>query len=220
MINATQGSQCAQSIDRAAFKVAACDERTRSPASRAQTNASDEALIAAIGKGDRHTMALLYQRHRVGVYRFALRIVGEATLADDIVSEVFLEVWRRGDRFKARASVSTWLLAIARNMSLSLVKRRGADPINCESIELEDPAPNPEIVVCKGDRAEVIRRCLSELSPTQREVIDLVYYHEKSVAEVAEIIGAPANTVKTRMFHARRRLALSLAAAGYDGFSS
>jgi len=217
MIN-TQGSQCAQSIDRADFKVAARGERMQSPASRAKANASDEALIVAIGRGDRHAMAMLYQRHRVGIYRFALRIVGNATLADDILSDVFLEVWRRANRFKAKACVSTWLLAIARNMSLSVVRRRDVEHVDCESIELEDPTPNPEIMVCKGDRVEVVRRCLSELSPAQREVVDLVYYHEKSIAEVAEIVGAPANTVKTRMFHARRRLALSLAAAGYDGF--
>ena len=218
MINTFQGSQCAQSIDRADFKVAARGERMQSPASRAKANASDEALIVAIGRGDRHAMAMLYQRHRVGIYRFALRIVGNATLADDILSDVFLEVWRRANRFKAKACVSTWLLAIARNMSLSVVRRRDVEHVDCESIELEDPTPNPEIMVCKGDRVEVVRRCLSELSPAQREVVDLVYYHEKSIAEVAEIVGAPANTVKTRMFHARRRLALSLAAAGYDGF--
>jgi RNA polymerase sigma-70 factor, ECF subfamily len=73
----------------------------------------------------------------------------------------------------------------------------------------------------RGDPAEaeesaVLRQCLTQLSPAHREVIDLVYYHEKSIAEVAEIIGAPENTVKTRMFHARKRIAALLDARGFD----
>ncbi len=180
------------------------------------TDASDEALIEAIGRRDRHAMALLYGRHHVRVYRFALRVTGDATLAEDVVSDVFLDVWRRADGFKAKAQVSTWLLAIARNKSLSALQRHSHKQLDGETIEIEDPADDPEISVDKRNRSEVIRRCLSQLSAVQREVIDLVYYHEKSVGEVAKIVGVPASTVKTRMFYARQRMGEFLKAAGHE----
>jgi RNA polymerase sigma-70 factor (ECF subfamily) len=191
--------------------------RTEQQAHPPGADTSDHMLIRAISRGDRHAMALLYRRHHVRVYRFASRIIGDAAAAEDIVSEVFLEVWRRADRFEAKACVSTWLLAIARNKSLSVVRRRSVELVDCEAIEVGDSADDPEVAILKRDRAKVLRSCLSRLSAAQREIIDLVYYHERSVAEVAEIIGAPANTVKTRMFYARQRMAVLLEAAGYEG---
>jgi RNA polymerase sigma-70 factor (ECF subfamily) len=181
-----------------------------------ETGASDESLIEAVGAGDRHAMALLYARHHVRVYRFALRIVGDTTLAEDVVSDVFLDVWRHAERFNAAAQVSTWLLAIARNKSLSEVRRRSREHLDCESIEIPDPADGPEISAQKANRSEIIRRGLSQLSMAQREIIDLVYYHEKTVAEVAQIVGVPASTVKTRMFYARRRMREFLEPVGHD----
>ena len=181
----------------------------------AGTDAPDEALIKAIGRGDRHAMALLYGRHHVQVFRFALRITSDPASAEDVVSDVFLDVWRRAGAFKARAQVSTWLLAIARNKSFSALRRASAEHLDCETIEVSDPSDNPELLMHKKGRSEVIRKCLSKLSAVQREVIDLVYYHEKSVAEVARIVGVPANTVKTRMFHARQRIGALLHAAGH-----
>ena len=79
-----------------------------------------------------------------------------------------------------------------------------------------DPADDPETALQKKNRGELIRRSLARLSPDQSEVIDLVYYHEKSVEEVAEIVGIPENTVKTRLFYARKKLADLLKAAGVE----
>jgi RNA polymerase sigma-70 factor, ECF subfamily len=178
-------------------------------------DASDATLIKAIVRRDRHAMALLYGRHHVRIYRFALRITGDASAAEDVVSEVFLQVWRQADWFESRAQVSTWLLAIARNKSLSELHRRAANYLDCNTIEIEDAAEDAEILAYKRDRSELIQGCLSQLSAVHREVIDLVYYHEKSIADVARIVGVPLNTVKTRMFHARRRIATFLKAAEY-----
>jgi RNA polymerase sigma-70 factor, ECF subfamily len=169
-------------------------------------NARDDVLIQAIAWGDPHAMSLLYRRHHLRVYRFALRITRDGTLAEDIVSDVFLEVWRCADGFKAKAKVSTWLLGIARHKSLSAISRRSGEHSGGEPIEMMDLADDPEAVVQKKDRSKLIQRCLRQLSAVHREVIDLVYYHGKTVAEVAEIVGTPASTVKTRMFHARRRI--------------
>ena len=179
-------------------------------------HSSDDALLREIALGDRHAMELLYSRHSVRVYRFSLRITGNATLAEDIVSEVFLDVWRRADGFKANSQVSTWLLAIARNKSLSALRRRVDAPLEDDRVAtVEDPADDPEVMVHNKDRSALIQKCLSQLSTAQREVIDLVYYHEKSVEEVAQIVGAPASTVKTRMFYARQRMGELLNDAGF-----
>ena len=81
---------------------------------------------------------------------------------------------------------------------------------------IEDPADDPEVSVQKKDKGEILRKCLTALSPDHREIIDLVYYHEKSVEEVAVIVGIPEATVKTRMFYARKKMSELLKAAGVD----
>jgi len=176
---------------------------------------SDEALINAIADGDRHAMHVLYVRHNVRVYRFVLRLTNHSTLAEDLVSEVFLDVWRRANGFKGKSQVSTWLLAIARNKALSAMRARLDEQLDDEmATAIVDPADDAETTVNKRDRSAIVQRCLSQLSPSHREVIDLVYYHEKSIDEVARIVGAPENTVKTRMFYARRRMETLLKTAG------
>ncbi len=116
--------------------------------------------------------------------------------------------------FEARSSVSTWLLAIARYKALSARRRRTDAELDDEvASKLADPADDPELALQKKNRAEVLRRSLARLSPEHGEVIDLVYYHGKSVKEVAEIIGIAEATVKTRMFYARKKLAALVATA-------
>jgi RNA polymerase sigma-70 factor (ECF subfamily) len=178
---------------------------------------SDEILIGRIASGDRLAMQVLYARHHVKVYRFVLRLTRNETTAEDMISEVFLDVWRQASRFEGRSSVSTWLLAIARFKALSAVRRRKDAELDEEMAEaIEDPSDDPEVVLEKKDKAAVLRKCLEALSPEHREIIDLVYYHEKSVEEVAGIVGIPENTVKTRMFYARKKLAEELKAAGIE----
>jgi RNA polymerase sigma-70 factor (ECF subfamily) len=176
---------------------------------------SDEALIGAIAGGDRRAMQVLYARHNVQIYRFVLRFTNDSSLAEDIVSEVFIDVWRGAQGFKAKSQVSTWMLAIARNKALSALRCRSYERLDEDAaMAIADPAGDAETTVDQRDRSAVVRQCLSQLSTLHREVLDLVYYHEKSVDEVAEIVGAPVNTVKTRMFYARKRMHTLLAAAG------
>lgn len=175
----------------------------------------DEALVSAIAAGDRRAMQALYVRHNVRVYRFVLRLITDAALAEDIASEVFLEVWRRADAFKAKSRVSTWLLAIARNKALSALRvRRHAQLDDRTAITIVDPAEDVETMLEHRAHNATIRECLSQLSTIHREVLDLAYYHEKSVEEVAEIVGVPASTVRTRMFYARKRMETLLQTAG------
>ena len=114
--------------------------------------------------------------------------------------------------FEARSSVATWLMSIARFKALS-VRRRRMDDALTETIEctIADPADSPEAMLENKSRSDLLRKAISKLSLKHREVIDLVYYHEKTVDEVARILQVPQVTVKTRMFYARRRLAALVA---------
>jgi len=126
-------------------------------------------------------------------------------------------VWRQAGRFEGRSAVSTWLLAIARFKALSALRRRPDEELDEETASaIEDPADDPGTALEKKDKSAVIRKRLMGLSAEHREVVDLVYYHEKSVEEVAEIVGIPENTVKTRMFYARKRLAELLKSEGIE----
>lgn len=178
---------------------------------------SDETLIGRIAQGDRLAMQVLFARHHVRVYRFVLRLVGNQSIAEDLISEVFLDVWRQADRFEGRSAVSTWMLAIARFKALSAIRKKTDLPLDEEAAAaIEDDSDDPEVAMQKKDKGAVLRKCLESLSPEHREIIDLVYFHEKSVEEVAEIVGIPENTVKTRMFYARKKLADLLKAAGIE----
>ncbi|MGB3864680.1 MAG: sigma-70 family RNA polymerase sigma factor [Xanthobacteraceae bacterium] len=181
------------------------------------TETTDEALIARIAQGDKTAMQVLYGRHHVRVFRFGLRLVRNEQLAEDLISEVFLDVWRQAGRFEGRSAVSTWLLGITRFKALSALRRRTEAELDDEmAVAIADTADDPEVTVQKKDTGEALRGCLTALSPEHREIIDLVYYHEKSVEEVAEIVGIPENTVKTRLFYARKKLAVLLQAAGIE----
>jgi RNA polymerase sigma-70 factor, ECF subfamily len=174
---------------------------------------SDGALIDQIEKRDQGAMRVLYARYHLRVYRFVLRLVKDAATAEDITSEVFFQAWEQAARFEARSSVSTWLLAIARNKALSEFRRRSSEQLDEESASsLEDPQDGPELALQKRERTALIRTCIARLSPEHQEIIDLVYYHGKSVADAATIVRVSPNTIKTRMFHARKQLAAQIGA--------
>ena len=185
------------------------------PARRvAPETSSDDILIGRIAGGDRLAMRMLFARHRLPVYRWLLRLVRDEALAEDLLNEVFLDVWRQAAAFEARASVATWLLAIARHKALSARRRRLDAQLDDETAAaIPDPAADPERVLQEKDRSELLRRALASLSPEHGEVVDLVYYHGKSVKEAAAILGIAEATVKTRMFYARRKLAELVKAA-------
>jgi len=179
--------------------------------------ASDNVLIARIAQGDRLAMQVLYGRHHVRVFRFGFRLVRDEQVAEDLISEVFLDVWRQAGKFEGRSAVSTWLLAITRFKALSALRRRKDVELDDEAANaIEDASDDPEVAAQKKDTSKALRKCLTALSPEHREIVDLVYYHEKSVEEVAEIVSIPENTVKTRLFYARKKLAGLLKAAGVE----
>jgi RNA polymerase sigma-70 factor (ECF subfamily) len=186
------------------------------PASAVHQATSDEVLLRHIARGDKQAMHVLFARYNVRIYRFIARLVG-SDAAEDLVSDVFLDVWRKAGQFEGRAQVSTWLLAIARYKAMSQLRSRTTDQLDDEMAEaIEDSADNPDVVVEKKDTSELLRKCLTQLSPGHREVVDLVYYHDRSMEEVAQILRIPEATVRTRMFYARKQLAELLKAHGVE----
>ena len=106
---------------------------------------------------------------------------------------------------------------MARFKALSSLRRRTEDELDDETAgTIEDPEDNPETALAKKDKGAALRQCLEKLSAEHREIVDLVYYHEKSVAEVSSIVGIPEATVKTRMFYARKKLSELLKEHGID----
>jgi RNA polymerase sigma-70 factor (ECF subfamily) len=177
----------------------------------------DIELLKRVRAGDSLALKALYARNRVAIYHFALRLTRSEAAAEDVVSEVFIDVWRNAAAFAGRSDAQTFLLAMARNKAYSHLRKRREDELDEEAVaQIEDEADTPEVSLQKRDKADVLRACLMELSCAHREVIDLVYYHDKSIDEVAEILAVPEGTVKTRMFYARKRLCELARAAGVD----
>jgi len=200
--------------------VAAINDAARQSIFAAQAT-SDEMLLESIADGGRNAMHILYSRHNVRVYRFILRIVRDVGMAEDLTSQVFLDVWRTARQFEGRSQVSTWLLSIARFKALTALRQRRHEDIDQEEmLEIADEADTPEDSLHRSTTSTILRDCIAKLSPAHREIINLVYYHEKSVEEVGQIIGIPQSTVKTRMFYARKQLADLLRVAGVDSLAA
>ena len=177
-------------------------------------SSSDEMLIARIATGDQLAMRTLFARYQAPLFRWVLRFIQNEARAEDVLSDVFFDVWRQAGSFEGRSSVSTWLLAIARYKALSARRCRTDAALDDEvASSIPDPKDDPEMVLLNKDRGQVLRNSLAKLSPQHSEVIDIVYYHGKSIKDVAEIVGIAEATVKTRMFYARRKLAELVEAA-------
>jgi RNA polymerase sigma-70 factor, ECF subfamily len=187
------------------------------PPGRRNARADDAILMRRIASGDKAAMHMLFSSHHASVYRFVLRRLQDNAQAEDMTSDVFLEVWRQAGRFEGRSAVLTWILAIARHKALSVRPRFDQLPFDEGRTDMNrDGADAPDEILHMQDRSNVLRKCLTKLSAQHREIIDLVYYQEQSVEAVATILGIPRNTVKTRMFYARRRLADELKRFGDD----
>jgi len=179
--------------------------------------ADEASLIARIAAGDAVALRVLFARHHVRIYRFTRRLVRDGALAEELTNEVFLEIWRHAKGFQGTSSALTWMLSIAHHRAVSSLRKRREEPWDDgAAYALADAADDPEVAAQKRDAGAILRRCLDALSPDHKGVVDLVYYHEMSVSEAAAILRIPENTVKTRLFHARKRLSELLRKAGID----
>src|SRR5206468_9552892 len=133
---------------------------------------SDEMLLESIATGGRTAMHVLYSRHNVRVYRFVLRMVRDSTMAEDLVSQVFLDVWRTASQFEGRSPVSTWLLSIARFKALTALRQRKHEDIEQEDVlEIADQAETPEASLDRNRTRSILRACVAKLSPDRKSVV-------------------------------------------------
>src|SRR6266516_7451835 len=134
---------------------------TTTTAAKQTPDLPDPALIQSIAAGDKHAMQILFARHNVRVFRFLLRFVGDKSAAEDLVSDVFLDVWRQAGRFQGRSQVPTWLLAIARNKALSALQRRSTEELDEDAVAaIEDTENNPEVMIHTRQTSAILLNCL------------------------------------------------------------
>lgn len=173
----------------------------------------DATWIAAIAEGDRRAFDQLYREYGPRIFRFAYRLIHDQTKAEEVTNDVMLEVWKHAAKFERRSSASTWILGIARHRTLNAVRGKTLHVAALEEAgEVPDESTTAEIALDQATMANDLRAALDRLSPEHREVIELTYFNELSYKEIAQITNCPENTVKTRMFHAKKRLEPILAA--------
>lgn len=170
-------------------------------------------------RGDQSALAELYDRHAKTVYSLALRVVGDRAEAEDVVQEVFTQAWRYCARYdRTRATVAGWLVMMARSRSIDHLRMRQARPdAHASSVEMPDPpghAPAQDALVIAGEAIQRVRRALGELPATLRTPLELAYYEGLSQSAIAEKLGEPLGTVKTRMRTALQKLRTVLQGEG------
>jgi RNA polymerase sigma factor (sigma-70 family) len=168
---------------------------------------SDEQVLEAVGRGDDDALGMLYDRFGRPAYGLAFRILRDAALAEDAVQEAFLAVWRSADAYKReRAKPSTWILTVVHRRAVDLVRReqsRRGEPLEVAPEPTSGPADEDAVL---RDRRAAVQAALTELPGEQRQALELAYYGGLTQSELAERLGVPLGTVKSRMFAGLGRL--------------
>lgn len=168
-------------------------------------------LIQRIGSGDKRAFEELFGIYGKRIFRYAARMVGDVSVADEVTSDVMMEVWKSAARFESRSRPSTWIIGIARHRCLNAVRGKRLITVDLDSApDIADRDESGETIRQHADERRLVREALATLSTEHREVVELTFYHGHSYQEIAAIVGCPENTVKTRMFHAKRQLKAAL----------
>ena len=177
----------------------------------------DAEVLARIVSGDKQAVRVLYTRHATKLFRFLVGIVKSEAIAEELVNETFIDVWRKANTFSGNSRVSSWIFTIGRNRAISTLRKRQDVAIDDDQANaIPDDVDSALDALAKQDKAVAMRGCIDLLSVGMREVIDLVYYQELRITDVADILDIPENTVKTRLFHARKTLSEHFRRAGID----
>lgn len=178
----------------------------------------DGKLLDGIAKGDRAAFTEFYQRHDRGLFAFLVKLVRERELAEEVLSETMLEIWRQAGRFEGKSSVTTWMFSIAHHKAVSRLRKKREVALDDDvAANIEDQAPKPDSLAADQTMSRLLQGLMEKLSLDHREILQLAYFQEFSVQEIAETLDLPENTVKTRMFYARQKLKGMLEAAGVKG---
>ena len=174
-------------------------------------DANDARLVGRVADGDRQAFELLYRGYFPRLTRFLNRMTRSVPLIEEIVNDTMLVVWQKAHRYNAASKVSTWVFAIAYRKACKGIKMAD-DPVDSDPDQREaDASYEPDHELDRLQLRRAVGDALAALPLEQRTVVHLAYHHDMAYAEIAEIMDCPENTVKTRMFHARRRLKLLLA---------
>lgn len=169
------------------------------------------ALLERIVRGDAGAFESLYRNFYPRLRRFLERMTRRPQMVEEILNDTMLVVWRKAETYNRQCKVSTWIFAIAYRKALKALKRVD-DPVDAVPEEEVDPfGPGPERELMELELRALVSRAMAALSAEHRAVVELTYYQGCAYREIAEIVGCPVDTVKTRMFHARRRLKAWLA---------
>jgi RNA polymerase sigma-70 factor, ECF subfamily len=180
-------------------------EAGRPPHRDAADPAADIDAIRRAATGDADALAALYDRHSRVIYSLAFRIMGDASDAEEVVQDVFAQVWRQAARYDtSRGAVIAWMLMMTRSRAIDRIRsRRGLPPVAPDSwkglTEMVDPAEGPELTTLTADQVGRVRDALNALPLTQRLAIQLAFYEGLTHVEIAERLGEPLGTVKTRI---------------------
>jgi len=192
------------------FLVRPSEVQTTTRARRYAPETDDLALIDRVARGDRAAFDMLFCRYGPRLRRFLGRTTQGPHLIDEILNDTMLVIWRKAGSFEVRSKVSTWILGIAMRRSLKARKRAARAPF-LDHEEPAEPATEPDEHLSRKELRADLDRALESLSPQHRAVVELTHFEGYSYPEIAAILGCPVDTVKTRMFHARRRLRILLA---------
>jgi len=186
------------------------DRRTDDPALLARTAEGEACLVGRIAAGDRRAFEALYRAYFPRLGRFLQRMTRSSTLIEEIVNDTLLAVWRKAATFDGSSKVSTWIFAIAYRRACKALQAFD-EPVDAGVEEREGvDADRPDWQFERARLAHAVDAALAQLPLAQRTAFQLTLYHDMSQAEIAEIMACPVNTIKTRLFHARKRLALLL----------
>jgi RNA polymerase sigma factor (sigma-70 family) len=176
-------------------------------------------LLRRVAAKDRRAFETLYNLYYRRIFGYLLKLTRRAELVEEVLNDVMLAIWKGAATFDGRSRPSTWIFGIAYHKALKALARRPQEA--AEGPEEGHPEPvdaeEPESLAVRREVAGVLGRAIGALSPEQRAVVELTYYYGLAYQEIAEIVGCPVNTVKTRMFHARRRLKELLPGLGVSG---
>ena len=166
----------------------------------------DRALLDGIARGDERAFEELYRAYHPRLVRFLSNLTRRPQLVEEVLNDTMIAVWEKPDSFRGASKVSTWIFAIAYRKAMKALRKLD-EPVEDTSrtMRLSDE-PGPDDNIWHAERTRLILAAMQDLSPDQRTAVDLTYFHEMSYREIAEIMRCPVDTVKTRMFHARRRL--------------
>jgi RNA polymerase sigma-70 factor (ECF subfamily) len=185
------------------------DRRAETAAARAQSNEHELGLLRRTTARDRDAFKELYCLYHRRLARFLTRMTRHYDVAEEIINDTMWVVWERAGDFRGSSQVSTWIMGIAYRRALKTL-RRASLQIQTADVEAIEGPGDAWAAVDHEDRRELVGRALAHLPIEQRLVLELTYYLGHSCADIAEIMDCPVNTVKTRMFHARRKLRLLL----------